>query len=377
MPSDRAPGANPGASFGANAGAARRPDAGYEVRISARHGVVTASVAALRASGALRVAEGRPVGEAAGLAGLLFPMNAAAQTAAALLAAEAALKVSLPPAQIAARELLVGFETAAACAWRMGLLWPQLSAGATSAGPVQDTRAAADAAAEAIFAESDWPRIGGGVVRPRLERLHELVAAVRTALGALAPALEAHIFHAPPIASLEGRDWPLLDEAGLGRAAESLAEDASFSARPHLAGKAIEESPRALLRLERADDGLPAWFRAQARFAEELPRRLDQALAALVASEPVLANAKGSGKGWGMAVTARGRILHWIAVERGKVAAWRALEPTDWNFAPRGPVARLAELLPPDSDLAEAGRWVAAAFDPSAPCRIVVEAEEA
>ncbi len=69
---------NPVAQSASKAGAARRLDAGYEVRISARRGVVTASVASYRAPGALKVAEGRPVGEAAGLAGMLFPMTATA-----------------------------------------------------------------------------------------------------------------------------------------------------------------------------------------------------------------------------------------------------------------------------------------------------------
>jgi hypothetical protein len=360
---------------GAPSGAARRLDAGYEVRLSERRGVVTASVASLRAPGALRVAEGRPVGEAAGLAGMLFPMSATAQTAAALAAVESALKLELAPAQRAARRLLVGLEAAAACAWRMGLLWPQLSAGATNAGPVQDARAAADAAADALFEDGEWSRIGGGALRPERERLRELLDAVAAALAALAPALDALAPHAPPIAPLQGRAWPLLEEADLEVAAAALAADASFAARPHLSGRAVEESPRALLKMTRADDGLPVWFRAQARFAAELPAALEAARSALADADPLSANLKGSGKGWGAAVSARGRIVHWIAVERGKVAAWRALEPTDWNFAPRGPVARAAELLDPDCDFGEAGRWVAAAFDPSAPCRIVVDAE--
>src|SRR5262249_26958266 len=157
-------------------------DAGYEVRIGARRGVVTATAASFRAPGALKVAEGRPVGEAIGLAGLLFPMNAAAQTAAALSAAEAALRVSLPLGQIVARQLLVGSEAAAACAWRMGLVWPQLSAAVTTPSAVQQARAAADAVAEALYENGDWARIGGGVVRPRMARLHELLEATRRAL---------------------------------------------------------------------------------------------------------------------------------------------------------------------------------------------------
>lgn len=366
----------PGAQSTGKVGATRRLDAGYEVRISAKRGVVTASVASHRASGALRVAEGRPIGEAAGLAGMLFPMNATAQTAAALSAAEAALRIALPVEQTAARQLLVGFEAAASCAWRMGLVWPQLSAGPVTAAPVQQAREAADAAAEAMFHGGDWARVGGGRVRPNRKRLAELLDTVRAALAALAPSFDAVAAQAPLVGALDGRLWPLLDESGVERAALALADDASFPIRPHLSGRAVEESPRALLQHWRTAEGLAAWFRAQAQLAAQLPDRLAKAMEALAEAGPAGAGARGSGKGWGMAVTSRGRIIHWMAIERGRIAAWRAIEPTDWNFAPRGPVARAAELLSPGADLADAGRWVVAAFDPSSPCRVTVEEDD-
>jgi hypothetical protein len=350
----------------------RRLDAGYEVRISARRGLVTATAASFRAPGALKVAEGRPVGEAVRLAGLLFPMNASAQTAAALSAAEAALRMRLPSAQIAARQLIVGFEAAAACAWRMGLVWPQLSAAVTTPAAVQQARAAADAVAEALYENGEWVRLGGGAVRPSFTRLQELLDATRRALDTLSPALYCLVDHAPTLDGLSGGGWPLLDDAGVERAAVALSEDPGFAARPHLGGQPMEESPRAILKRWRADDGLEAWFRAQAHFAEQLPSRLAHTLREVAQAEPATAPLKGSGKGWGMAVSARGRIIHWMAIERGCVAAWRAIEPTDWNFAPRGPMARAAELLAPDASLAEAGRWLIAAFDPSAPCRVVL-----
>jgi hypothetical protein len=359
---------------GADASPPRRLDAGYEVRISARSGIVAASVASHRSPGVLRIAEGRPVGEAAGMAGLLFPMNAAAQTAAALSAAEAALRIEPPAGHIGARQLIVGFEAAAACAWRMGLVWPQLSAAVTSANPVQQVRAAADAAAEALYEGGDWARIGGGEARPQIARVRELLEATQGALTTLAEGLPAVIEGAPPLGGLQGRTWPLLDDAGVEHAALALSRDAGFAARPHLGGRAVEESPRALLKRWRGGEGLAAWFGAQAHFAEQLPLRLARTMRLLADAPPAGgAGARSSGKGWGMAVSARGRIIHWMAVERGRVAAWRALEPTDWNFAPRGPVARAAELLAPDESLAEAGRWLVAAFDPSAPCRVVVE----
>ena len=360
-------------ALGARLGPARRLDGGYELRVRAGGDGVSAHVVSVRPADALRLAEGRPVGEAVGLAAAIFPMSAAAQTAAALSAAEAALKITIAPAHAAARQLMVGFEAAAACAWRMGLVWPQLSGGSAPAEAVQTVRAAADAAAGLLFADGDWARLGGGAPRPDMAGLLERIGAVRTALRALAPTLDAVTADAPGLPGFDGRSWPLLDENGVERAAFALAGDPGFAVRPHLSGRVIEESPRALLQMWRAEEGLAAWFSAQAQFALRLPDRLEAALKSAAPADTRPAAAKGSGRGWGMAATARGRIIHWMSVDRGLVSAWRAIEPSDWNFSPKGPVARAMELFPSDEDLADCGRWVVAAFDPSAPCRVMVE----
>lgn len=362
--------------MGAVSAPARRLDAGYELRLAARDGVIGARVTSKRPAGALRVAEGRPAAEAAGLAGMLFPMNATAQTAAALSAAEAALKVNLGAAQTAARQMLVGFEAAAGCAWRMGLAWAQLTGASARSEVVQEARAASSAIAGAIFEDGEWARVGGGVVRPRPAEILDHLNTLQRVFRQLEPALDDVIDTVPALASLKGRAWPLLDETGVERAALALAEDPGFAARPHLSGRAIEESPRAVLQLWRLDEGLASWFRAQARFAHQLPGRLEKTARNVVRADPAHANLKGSGRGWGLAITERGRLIHWMALDRGKVRAWRAIEPTDWNFSPNGPVARAAELLHPDSDLNDGGRWIVAAFDPSAPCRVVVESAD-
>jgi len=353
--------------------APRRLTAGYELHLSLRDGVIAAGVISKRPSGALRVAEGRPAGETAGLAGMLFPIDATAQTAAALSAAEAALRVNLSPAQTAARQVLVGFEAAAGCAWRMGLAWAQLTGAPALTEPVQEARAAAAGIAGSLFENGSWAHIGGGVVRPKPAEILDHLNTLRRAFRLLEPALGEITPYAPSIANLEGRAWPLLDDSGIERAVGALSNDASFSARPHLSGRAVEETPRAVLQLWRVEEGLPDWFHAQAKFANQLPGRLEHAIRDVKAADPVNFNLRGSGKGWGMAITARGRLIHWMAIERGMVRSWRSIEPTDWNFAPNGPAARAGELLHPDSDLNDAGRWIVAAFDPSAPCRIVVD----
>ena len=79
----------------------------------------------------------------------------------------------------------------------------------------------------------------------------------------------------------------------------------------------------------------------------------------------------GERAGTGCAVTARGPVFHRVDLAGdGSVARWRALAPTDWHFAPRGP---LAALLGPgysdrDIDLLVAG------FDPCVPWELREEA---
>jgi Ni,Fe-hydrogenase I large subunit len=68
--------------------------------------------------------------------------------------------------------------------------------------------------------------------------------------------------------------------------------------------------------------------------------------------------------GTGRATTARGPVFHQVTLDpRDKVLQWRAVAPTDWHFAPRGPVARA---LGPGV-VNTAARLAIAGFDPCAP----------
>ncbi len=86
---------------------------------------------------------------------------------------------------------------------------------------------------------------------------------------------------------------------------------------------------------------------------------------------PVSAWNLGSGIGMGRAITARGPVFHRVELAGdGKVAAWRVLAPTDWHFAPGGPLLSEARRLVLEDE--QLGLLVLG-FDPCAPWSIASE----
>ena len=81
------------------------------------------------------------------------------------------------------------------------------------------------------------------------------------------------------------------------------------------------------------------------------------------------------GVGLGRAVTDRGPVFHRVALDsEGSVKNWRVLAPTDWHFAPGGPLdieANRRSLRPEQLKLLVLG------FDPCAPWSLREEAAHA
>ncbi len=86
---------------------------------------------------------------------------------------------------------------------------------------------------------------------------------------------------------------------------------------------------------------------------------------------PVSAWNLGPGIGMGRAITARGPVFHRVELDGdGKVAAWRVLAPTDWHFAPGGPLATEAQRLAPNDDQLS---LLVLGFDPCSPWSVASE----
>ena len=81
----------------------------------------------------------------------------------------------------------------------------------------------------------------------------------------------------------------------------------------------------------------------------------------------ILNIAPGQGIAW--CEMARGLLLHWVQLDAaGKVADYRVIAPTEWNFHPEGALARAVRALPPDDT---ASAWVlAAAYDACVACSV-------
>lgn len=309
----------------------------YAVRARLSDGRLDASIIREGPLNPLAVGVGRPAADAPRLAALLFPLCPHAHRAAAERALEDAAGLTPDPAHDAARAIAVLSEALAAAIWRMGVDWP--------------ARRGAPARLEAVKAARDGAAaLLAGDAAGRVALAHALAAVEEEAAPILAHARGLHL-RGPGDACSPAEETPrLLDDPG------------GFAA-----ATATDLSP---------------WFTAQARHARMLSRELDAACAAhdrkrrgAAASSTAICDAVDatSVTGAGAAMTARGRVRHMITLEAGRIMSWRAIAPTDVNFAPQGPLAHWARRLIATADPADALAWLVAAFDPCAPCAIAID----
>jgi Ni,Fe-hydrogenase I large subunit len=66
----------------------------------------------------------------------------------------------------------------------------------------------------------------------------------------------------------------------------------------------------------------------------------------------------------GWAETSRGLLVHRTRVADGRLADYRIVAPTEWNFHPEGAFARGAAGLADDGGLDAGARWIVGSLDP-------------
>ncbi len=197
----------------------------------------------------------------------------------------------------------------------------------------------------------------------------------------LAPARSLHAWHArahdltPAMRALDLLDADPLKQADTLRTiAHAIGSDGSFARHPVWLGQCAETGPGTRLRnRNRANPATPsAWTRLAARWIELLeitahaPDDCAPDTNALLVSGAMQV---GAGQAIAWCEMARGLLLHWVQLDtRGRVADYRVLAPTEWNFHPQGALARaLTRLAPQDT----ASAWaLAAAFDACVQCRV-------
>lgn len=196
----------------------------------------------------------------------------------------------------------------------------------------------------------------------------------------LPPAQALHTWHAlahtlaPATHRLDLLDAdPAHQAATLQALALTVVNDTHFAQHPTWLGQGAETGPWTRLRhRHKTTAATTAWTRLSARWTELMeiaaikPHTPAQLMPDVLASG---AQQVGEGQAIAWCEMARGLLLHWVQLDaQGRVADYRVLSPTEWNFHPQGVLAKaLTTLAPQDT----ASAWaLAAAFDACVDCQV-------
>ncbi|SOE01311.1 nickel-dependent hydrogenase large subunit [Caenispirillum bisanense] len=371
-----------------------------------------------RTTTAAAVLEGKPVQDALGLLPLLFALCGVGQLTAGLRAVEAAMGIVVPPQERVARALLVAAETVSEHATRMLVDWPRLIGAEADIEGARRVREAAAALQRALYPDPRLRgRIGGGagpVAAVAVASAAELAGAVADAVlgapaGVMADAgdladwidgadtMPAQVLRAvlrEGLADAGVSRVPLLPAIDPYRLAARLdrTDVAAFLRAPEWDGVVYETGPLArhgaqpAVAALRARHGDGVLARLAARVVEtavearKIVRLAPTSCDTTATVEEPAGPAAGAGDAavhWGLGVeeAARGRLFHHVVVAHGRVARWRILAPTEWNFHARGALAEGLRRLPV-SDAARVRRaadWMVMALDPCVACAVRVE----
>ena len=345
------------------------------------------------------VFRGKPVAEVQKLLPLLFSICGTAQACASARACERAAGVRTSPYVEAVREQLVGLETLREHLWRILLDWPVFLGEEADKGGMSGI----------ISLQQEFRQILTDGVNPFVDpaKLAYPEQAHRQAetLDEIEKMLERQVFGVPPqrwleISSLHQlQAWlgqhdtvasrllaNLIDKrwAGIGGvevmplpALEEherleLTAGKKFSARPQWGGQCCEttsltrcRSP--LLEQLEAEYSKGLLVRLLARLTEmaRLARQLRQPPRQVSTEtvEPPLVSVQNPAIG--QVSAARGQLVHRVEVDGDTIVDYRITAPTEWNFHPRGVVARSLETLHGSREqLAQQARLMINAIDP-------------
>jgi hypothetical protein len=229
----------------------------------------------------------------------------------------------------------------------------------------------------------DWSGQAG--LPPDMSALRNLRQAAVLGSTALADVLDALLEHNPPAMTLPPiikTLSPLVGENGnVGllppapklnpTEADTLAwralEEPAFCTRPLWRDQPAEtgalarqqQHPLLANLMTEPERRIDARWLARRLELAELPTRLRHEPTDLLVARPLTQN-----HGYAWVETARGVLLHVVRLEQGRVAAYRIIAPTEWNFHPNGPFASGIAALGETADLATAAQALALSLDP-------------
>jgi len=341
---------------------------------------------------AQKLMAGRMPDDAIQLAGRIFSLCGRAQGLAARLACDAA--ANLPSNLIEAGP--VWSELAAEHAWRLLLHWPQQHGQTPDMEALLSLRRTPVATLPAQLEDLLAQRLLGEAAQDWLRRDLAGFDAWRAAGKTQVARLFAALGDGPDAGACA---LPLLADLGaddiLSIARQALAEPA-FCARPVWQGRPAETGAIARVHrhpmlaewLQRRGRGNGARLLARLIELAQMPARFSSQSAGRPgidlppleggtepSAEPetrIIHHDAGVAHAWRLAQdsavaaveTSRGLLLHVVRMQAGRIAEYRIVAPTEWNFHPQGPLVAALQALPVDEDLPERARQVALALDP-------------
>ena len=329
------------------------------------------------AAAARRLLLGKTPAEALKLVPLLFAVCGAAQSAAAATACERAMGMASDPARLSVRARLAATEALLAHGRFFALDWPQVTGEAPQVEAFTRLRKALapvpailDPARVAFVPGAEAARVDAAALRAAARNaaavMQELTETARTSANdipfAVIPAKAGiHLFR-----NVADED----DKKDADWFAERLAADAGFAERPDIDGVPALNLPGNL------PGETPPTLSAEALLASRAAAamRTAETLASDDADDmptPIAAH-----EGCGLAWTARGLLAHWVRLEQGRIADWRAVAPTEWNFHPQGALAQALTGLPAGPQLKAAAERLVCALDPCVPWRVEITQQE-
>lgn len=346
------------------------------VRLELRAGRVDAvRIGSTRPQLAGRLLAGKRAAEAVALVPRLYAICGRAQHA----AAELALAAARGAAEVeAARTRSVESEMANEYLWRALLDWPR----AVGEAPDETTVAAARAALarddrERLRAIVERDVLGGDAcdwhARRDVSGFEDWLARGATAGARFLAAVRRD---GPRQGASAVPLLPACDH-GLARAiAAALDAEPDYERRPQHGGAPAETGAIARLRTQplvallAAEFGRSTLVRFAARLVELARIACGDAAPGPLAGSVALA----PGRGLGWVETARGLLVHRIDLADDRIARYRIVAPTEWNFHPEGPLA--AALLgvqdTAPADLERRAQWLLQALDPCVAYRLEI-----
>lgn len=372
---------------------------GIEGRLQVDLALAGAQVAKVRISlnrpvHAASVLRGRSIADVQKMLPMLFTVCSAAQSCAAARALEQAGGLVIAPATDRLRQSLVDLETLREHLWRVLLDWPGSVGEAPARQVMAEVMGLQRQFTGALCLGADVFAFGG----PECDGDRELMSAVRARLLEL---LSREVFGAPVGTWLQVKsysefdDWVGRRDTPATRLMHKLmlegwesAGACTSLALPSLGDSEVEQAMRDYHYVER-----PQWLgecrettslgRVNSALLQDLRKRFGNGLLtrvvarlhemAALALNLVPADGQGrsmaaeaSGLGIGQVAAARGQLVHRVELDRHqRVADYRILAPTEWNFHPAGVVScALSALRGGAEQIEQQGRLLISAIDP-------------